>query len=119
MTRTFDLLAESELPRGFQYPDQFTRTIDLGITKLEPWYFLEGEGLRGCMSGLAGRYQRRLVPFAARQDRDDVACWEVGAGERVFIVHDFASPGWERREEYAGFYDWLRSAVEDFIEFDN
>jgi hypothetical protein len=46
-----------------------------------------------------------------------VACWDTDAG-RLVIVHDFASPGWERRSEFPDFYEWLRQAIEDFIEFD-
>jgi len=33
---------------------------------------------------------RRLVPFARRDDSDDIVCFEVGQDERVFIIHDFA-----------------------------
>lgn len=65
-----------------------------------------------------GYPERALVPFARRQDNDDVACWEAGQGEQVFIVHDYASPGWERRGVYPNFYVWLRQAVEDMIEYD-
>lgn len=37
---------------------------------------------------------RSLVPFACRQDNDDVACWDLDQGRgRVVIVHDFKSPG--------------------------
>ncbi len=119
MTRVIDLFAEAELPQGFRYPPQFKRVIEKGLTDLEPWFFLGGKPLRDTMSGLATRYpERQLVPFAGRQDNDDVACWEVDADGKVVIIHDFASPGWEQRGEFAGFYDWLRRAVEDFIEFD-
>lgn len=117
--KTLDLLTEKERPQGFSYPRQFNRLIERGLTDLEPWYFLEGKLLRDTMVGLAERYpDRKLVPFARRQDNDDVACWQVGASGEVFVIHDFASPGWEQRGQFAGFYDWVRRAVEDFIEFD-
>ncbi|MCK6432448.1 MAG: hypothetical protein HUU30_13145 [Burkholderiaceae bacterium] len=118
--KPLDLLTENEWPEGFSYPRQFRRVIEHGLTELEPWYFLEGRPLRDTMHGLAERYSgRKLIPFARRQDNDDVACWQVGASESVFIIHDFASPGWEQRGQFASFYEWLRSAVEDFVEFDS
>lgn len=114
-----DLLATEELPPGFWYPQQFVRVVELGLTDLEPWHVLEGAPLRARMDGLAQRFPARdLLPFAARQDNDDVACWDlVRGGELVVVIHDFASPGWESRGEYPDFYAWLRQAVEDLIDF--
>jgi hypothetical protein len=60
--------------------------------------------------------QRVLVPFAKRQDNDDVACWDVPTG-KVAVIHDSADPGWEARGEFSGFYAWLRQALDDLIEF--
>lgn len=118
--RCLDLLTEKECPRGFSYPRPFTRVVQLGLTDLEPWYLLEGKSLRDTLAGLGERYPRRqLIPFARRQDNDDVACWQVGDGDAIFVIHDFSSPGWEQRAQFATFYDWLRRAIEDFIEFDS
>jgi hypothetical protein len=117
--KNLDLLTENERPVGFSYPRQFTRVVELGLTDLEPWYLLEGKLLREALAGLAARYpDRKLVPFARRQDNDDVACWQVGVNEEVFVIHDFASPGWEQRGQFSDFYHWLRRAIEDLIEFD-
>lgn len=113
------LLTAAELPEGFGYPAQFVRIVELGLTELEPWHLMEGRELRERLNGLAERYpDRRLVPFARRVDDDDVACWEIDNPGRVVIVHDFASPGWERQGEFENFYGWLRQAVEDLIEYD-
>jgi hypothetical protein len=57
-----------------------------------------------------------LVPFARREDNDDVACWEP-MSPRVVVIHDFASPGFEDRGGFADFNGWLRQAVEDLIAF--
>jgi hypothetical protein len=70
------LLAGAELPADFQYPSHFQRLFKLGIRSLEPWSLLEGERLRQCSAGLTTRYPvNYYVPFAARQDNDDLACW--------------------------------------------
>ena len=114
-----DLLSEPELPENFSYPQQFMRAIACGLADIEPWYLLVGQPLRDTMKGLKARYpDRKLIPFARRQDNDDIACWQAGADESVFIVHDFAAPGWESRDKFINFYDWLRRAIEDFIEFE-
>lgn len=40
-----------------------------------------------------------VIPFARRDDNDDIACFEVGKGKSVQIIHDFASEGFEQRKE--------------------
>lgn len=112
-------LHASDLPAGFTYPPAFGRIVELGLTDLEPWVLLEGVTLADRFDGLRKRYaKRRLVPFARRIDNDDVAAWDLDKEGRVVIVHDFASPGWEHRGEFSTFYDWVRQAVEDLIEYD-
>jgi hypothetical protein len=117
-----DLLTTNDLPDGFMYPPQFVRVVELGLTNIEPWWILDGDRLRKRFTGLQRRYpDRSLVPFAIRQDNDDVACWDTHAASLV-IVHDFASPGWEQRsdpDKFGDFYDWFRQAIEDFIDFDS
>ena len=111
------MLPEDELPAGFHYPALFLRMLECRLFDLQPWELMSGDLLARRHTGLKERYSTRvLVPFARRGDNDDVACWE-GSGERVVIVHDFASPGWEHQGEFDSFADWLRSAVEDFIEW--
>jgi hypothetical protein len=113
-----DLLSPAELPTGFAYPRLLLRVVERGLVGLEPWWVLCGDRLRRRMTGLRERYpQRVLVPFAARQDDDDVACWD-GTSPEVLIIHDFASPGWELSARYAHFEDWFRQAVADFIDWD-
>ena len=81
---------------------------------------LLGVRVRQRYQGLIKRFpDRRLVQFAARQDNDDVACWDLDRGtSRVVVIHDFATPGWEALAEFPDFHDWLRQAIEDLIEFE-
>lgn len=112
------LLNAAELPEGFRYPHAFLRTVERGLLDLEPWRILVGDPLSTRHTGLRTRYPTRtLVPFAQRQDNDDVACFDLDTG-MVVIVHDFASPGWEGRAAFDDFYGWLRHAINDFVAFD-
>ena len=92
--------------------------IGHGLVDLEPWTILQGEPLAQKLSGLRKRYpESSLVPFASRTDNDDVACWDTGlAAGGVVIIHDWASPGWERRAQLQDFSSWFRQAVDDCIE---
>lgn len=113
------MLGSDVLPSGFVYPSSFDRIVRLGLTNLEPWFLLHGQALEGYYEDLKRRYPSRiLIPFAARIDNDDVACWSPDEVQRVLIIHDFASPGWEQRQKYDSLYDWLRSAIEDLIDHD-
>lgn len=53
-------------------------------------YFKEGERLRVRFGGLK-RYptNRNIIPFAHREDNDDVACWDKNSRHQVIIIHDF------------------------------
>ncbi|MDE6657473.1 MAG: hypothetical protein K2J88_02685, partial [Oscillospiraceae bacterium] len=66
------------------------------------------------------RYSNRnLIPFARRSDCDNIACFEVGAGEKVFIIHDFSSSGFEQESEFEDFKSWFLDAIAEMIENEN
>ena len=108
-----------EKPDWFEYPAEYRRLVDQGISCFEPWCLLHGEALTEKLDGLAQRYpDRQLMPFARRTDNDDVACWERDMGQKIVIVHDFATPGWESRGTHPDFWSWFRQAIDDMIEFE-
>lgn len=116
---TIELLSEDELLFGIGYPQSFLRMVEQGLHFADPWVLLTGVNLRIRSSGLRERYPDRiLLPFAKREDNDDVACWDSCTGESVHIIHDFSSPGSEEREQYQDFYAWLIHAVNQMIEHD-
>ncbi len=45
----------------------------------------------------------------------DIACFEVGQDGRVFIIHDFASEGYEQRKIYVDFWEWFKDAIQEMI----
>ena len=51
---------------------------------LDLWYLMTKEQVEIRIKGLKDRYpQRKLIPFARRDDGDDIACFEVGKENRV------------------------------------
>ena len=113
------LLAKPELPEWFDYPQEFLRIVDQNLLDFDPWIILQGERLRTRFQGMKERFpSRELVPFARREDNDDVACWEKGNSERVVIIHDFSSSGYEQKESFSSFWNWFRNIIEEMIEYE-
>lgn len=111
------LLNQKDVPSWFSYPDEFVRIVNQGLLDFSPWIVLQGALLKERFYGLADKYpNRNLVPFARREDNDDVACWEKNE-VKVVVIHDFSSEGFECKEYYDSFWDWLRSALEATIEY--
>lgn len=101
----------------FHYPSAFIKIMNLNIIDLDWWYLMCSEDVETRLPGLQKRYpQRKLIPFARRDDSDDIACFEVGKGTTVQIIHDFASSGYEQRGEYVTTWEWFQDAVEEMIQ---
>ena len=107
-----------ELPNWFSYPKEYQRIQTLNLIDLEPWFILNGDFLINKRKGLQARFPSLdLVPFARRQDNDDVACWEKSGGNlKVFIVHDYSDCGWDNRKIFESFWDWFKKALDDMID---
>lgn len=109
-----------EVYNDFSFPREFLRIVNLNLVNFDWWYLLNKEHMEFRIKQLKERYpHRKLIPFARRDDGDDIACFEVGKGDKVQIVHDYSSPGYEQRKEYACFWDWFRDAIEEMINNDD
>lgn len=114
--KIFDI---SEIYEDYIYPEEFLKVVDLNLIDLDLWYIMPEERVKNRIKGLKNRYPaRKLIPFAKRDDCDDIACFEVGKDNKVQIIHDFASAGYEQRKEYDCFWGWFRDAVEEMIRED-
>ncbi|MDA1476178.1 hypothetical protein [Bacillus changyiensis] len=103
---------------GFYYPKSFRKAIELNLLDFDLWYIMNEERVLERLKGLKNRYpNRNLIPFARRDDNDDIACFEIGKGEKVEIIHDFASRGYEQRTEYNDFWAWLVEATREMVEY--
>ena len=102
----------------FIYPETYNKLIELNLVDFDVWYLIESGQATRRYHDLKERYpNRKLIPFARRDDNDDIACFEVGKGEKIQIIHDFASEGYEQRKEYENFWKWLEVAVREMIEY--
>lgn len=114
-----ELLEAYERPGNFVYPKSINKLLELNLTNFDVWYFMDKESVKIRFSGLQKRYpERNLIPFARRGDCDDVACFEVGKGEQVFVIHDYASNGYEQHEIYDNVWKWLEAVIDTMIEFE-
>ena len=118
LMKDFELLNPDDVDVNLAYPDGLLRAVEQQLLDLTPWHLMDRETAKKRLSGLRERYERKYVPFALRQDSDDMACIDPAIPEHVVIVHDFASEGYERRQEFTSFWDWFRAAIEDMISFE-
>ena len=107
--------------KEFEYPKHYLVALELNLTNFYFWCFMDLLGqdhIERRIKHLQEWYPtRKLIPFARRYDCDDIACFEVGKGEEVQIIHDFATAGWEQigNRKYESFWAWMKAATEELI----
>jgi len=105
-------------PQWFEYTCEYLWLLEHQLVDLEPWFLLERDDLEWYSGQIAELYtDYEAIPFAKRQDNDDVACWIKGESGIVQIIHVNASPGWEKRNKYSDFWAWFHQAIDDMILF--
>ena len=115
---SIELLHSADFDVAVVLPAELRRVVSQGINNIAPWHIMDRDLAKKRMGGMRARYRTRYVPFARRQDNDDLACLDPGVPGQVVIVHDFASDGSERATTYGTFWDWFRAAVEEMIAFE-
>ncbi|MDE6004103.1 MAG: hypothetical protein K2G88_01800 [Oscillospiraceae bacterium] len=114
MKHKFDV---QKLFNDFKYPNLFLKIIQLGLVDFDCWYLMNKTQVYNRRRELLIRYSNRnLIPFARRSDCDNIACFEVDAGEKVFIIHDFSSSGFEQENEFEDFKSWFLDAIAEMLE---
>lgn len=116
--KTIEPLQAEDVDVAIAYPEGLERVFRQGLIDLTPWHLLDRDAAKQRLHGLRARYSVKYIPFARRQDNDDIACIDPTRPGHVAIVHDFASQGYERRRDFESFWDWFRVAVEDMITFE-
>ncbi|PEV02850.1 hypothetical protein CN300_30555 [Bacillus thuringiensis] len=102
----------------YVYPESYQKIVELNLVDFDVWYLIESEQATRRYHDLKERYPKRdLIPFARRDDNDDIACFEIGKGSKVQLIHDFASEGFEQRKEFDDFWEWVEVAMEEMIDY--
>lgn len=110
-------MRKNEKIGGFSYPEEFLYIIDLNLINFEIWSFFSYESALSRMKGLKTRYpEGKVVPFAKRNDNDDIACFDIETRE-VFVIHDFSCDGYKNRKVYRDFQTWFKVCIDDMFEY--
>lgn len=101
----------------YKYPHSYKKLVNLNLLDFELWYLIEAEQATRRYYELQKRYNRNLIPFARRDDNDDIACFEIGKGNKVQLIHDFSSSGFEQRREFDDIWEWVMFAITEMIDY--
>lgn len=113
-----DMLSQDDIDVAVTLPPELTQIVAQGLVNLRPWHIMPRDLAKKRLTGLRARYRKAYVPFARRQDNDDVACFDPDLPGQIVVVHDFSSDGSERVSIHPSFWDWFRRAIEDMISFE-
>src|SRR5262245_12438668 len=94
--KPLNLLSPEDLDVSVPLPSELVRVASQGLLDLSPWHVMPRELASKRLTGLRQRYRTKYVPFARRQDNDDLACIVPDEPGHVVIVHDFSTEGAER-----------------------
>jgi hypothetical protein len=115
---TFSLLRPDDIDVPIVMPRGLLRVVEQNLVDLTPWHMTPREVALKRLHGLRQRYAIKYVPFAHRQDNDDLAVVAPEKPHRVIVIHDFATEGAEVVAEFPSFWDWFRAVIEDMISFE-
>ena len=107
---------DTKMLLNYDYPEGYKKLKDLNLIDFEYWYFIPKYQFKNRFIGMSQRYpSRKYIPFARRDDCDDIACFEYGKGNTVFIIHDYANAGFEERKSYNNIWEWFKDAIDELI----
>lgn len=98
---------------------KYLTLLSLNLRNFRPWRILDQDQNSNYTQEIKERYpNRKLIPFAVRVDCDDIACWDLSKeSQKIYIIHDFASEGWEEQAVFENFEAWMESVLRDMYEF--
>lgn len=93
------------------------------FSQLEPWHLCDiPEIIPLSKRWEDSKIEQTFIPFARRQDCDELACFEISSGqvERICTIHyqlhyHGILTEVEILDEYPSFWDWLKSVVSDEV----
>lgn len=112
------LLSIDSRPQWLSYPTELVTMVQSGRVSFPPWYLLTAKESLQLHIRLRQSLRRELIPFAYRQDREELACLEAAKGHMVVLIYDYAKPGWENGGRFGNYSDWLFNAEEEARQWD-
>jgi hypothetical protein len=111
-----ELPKPDDLPGWFTYPPLFRWFIDHGIAITPPWTFLPHERVLELTAHFAERFgEAKLIPFAERNDRGIIACWERENPDQIFYCAE-TDDRYPEACEHQNLQHWFRAAINDLID---
>lgn len=102
----------------FEYPEAIERLVALQLVNYDFWYLMKKDQALKLRDQLVEQCRhKKLVPFARRGDNEDIACFEIGKGERVVILRQSEFLGYRPYKVFDTVWDWFREAIEIMIKF--
>lgn len=115
--KNFRIYNINKIYQNFNYSQGYKEMVELGLIDFGIWNFIPDERIEGMIFGLKKLYpQRNLIPFAENNYNDDIACFDAYSGEKVLIIHTYASPGFEQRKEYENIWYWLSDVIKELVD---
>ena len=109
-------MKEIDYYKKYRFPIKYQSFIELGVSDFGYWYLIPNEQLNSRIIGLKQRYpDRKLIPFARRDDCDDIACFDVDIPDKVLIIHDFAKNGYELKKTYNDLSEWFQDVIGELL----
>ena len=66
----------SAVEQGVSLPSGYQEAKDMNLVNLRPWHFVSDKEFDLLFAGIKNRYpDRTVIPFARREDNDDVAAF--------------------------------------------
>lgn len=96
----------------------FSQWLATGEQDFGGWFLLDERGAFANRTELGRLYPgRKILPFARRGDRDDVACLVLNDLKHprgtILLIHDGAMPGYEVEGVIASLTQWFEQAQEE------
>jgi hypothetical protein len=107
-----------EPPRGYVWAAKREIIGFQEFSQFEPWYFCAMEEIEPLHQRWEGfKAEFNFIPFARRQDCDELACFKLKGADFVGIsvIHYGLGPplSWKIHEEYKTFWAWFCGIVKD------
>lgn len=115
-----DMAHAQTKPAWLILPELYVRVVHNELFNFKPWWIVnDNDFVEKYNNGLKDRFpDKEFFMFAKRLDNDVIAVFSKEHGERVLLLNDFSSKGWEQNGSFENFEEWFVTTVKEFIDFE-